>query len=223
MSDMFRVITISREYGSGGTSIARRIAERLGWQLVDDPLVVEIARRAQVHPDVARRYDERVSPWFERLTQSLWRGGFEGSASRAEGLAFDADEMSRLWSQLIRETAEIGKAVIVGRGSQCTLRDRQDVFHVSLYAPIEFRIEHQRGLVPAQTDLEDLARETDRQRAAYIRRYFGEDWKDRRLYHLEINTSIGFERVADVIVTAAGLAAAAGENLQEATTPETSA
>ena len=218
---MYRVITISREYGSGGTSVARRIADRLGWQLVDDPLVEEIARRASVHPDVARRYDESVSPWFERLIQSLWRGGFEGSASRVERLAFDADEMCRLWTQVIRETADAGQAVIVGRGGQCTLRDRKDVFHVSLYAPLEFRVRNQRGRSQGQTDLRGLVEETDRRRAAYIRRYFGEDWKDRRLYHLGINTSIGFDLVADVILTAAGLTSTLGGNLQEASIPET--
>lgn len=217
---MFRIITISREYGSGGTSVARRIAERLDWQLVDDPLVEEIARRAKVHPDVARRYDEAVSPWFERLVQSLWRGGFEGSASRVEKLAFDADEMSRLWAQVIREAAQIGRAVIVGRGGQCILRDRNDTFHVSLYAPLEFRVENQRSAVPKQTDIPELARETDRRRAAYIRRYFSEDWKDRLLYHLDVNTSIGFDRATEAILAAAGLTAKPGGNLQETTIPK---
>ncbi|HVC00115.1 MAG TPA: cytidylate kinase-like family protein [Candidatus Dormibacteraeota bacterium] len=206
---MFRLITISREYGSGGTSLARRIAERLGWQVVDDPLVEEIARRAQVHPDVARRYDECVNPWFQRLIQSLWRGGFEGSASRVETVAFDADEMKRLWTQVIREAAEIGNGVIVGRGGQCTLRDRKDTFHVSLHAPLELRVRNLRQMLGREDGLAELAEVTDRRRAAYIRRYFGEDWKDAHLYHLMVNASIGLDRAADAVLAAAGLTGSA--------------
>jgi cytidylate kinase len=205
MAQMFQVITISREYGSGGTTLARSIAERLNWQVVDDPLVEEIARRAQVHPDVARRYDESVNPWFQRLIQSLWRGGFEGSASRVERVAFDADDMARLWAQVIRETAEMGKAIVVGRGGQCILRDRKDAFHVSLHAPIELRVENLRRTLQRDEGLAELAEDTDRRRAAHIQRYFGEDWKDFRLYHLVINASIGIDRAAQAVLAAAGL------------------
>ncbi|HVB34803.1 MAG TPA: cytidylate kinase-like family protein [Patescibacteria group bacterium] len=206
---MFRAITISREYGSGGTSVARPIAERLGWQVIDDPLVEEIARRANVSPDLARRYDECVNPWFQGLIQSLWRGGFEGSASNVETVPFDADEMTRLWTEVIREAAEMGQAVIVGRGGQCILRDREDVFHVSLYAPIALRVENLRRMLKREDGLAELAAATDRRRATYIRRYFGQDWKDPLLYHLAVNTSIGFERAAGAVVAAAGLASGA--------------
>ena len=206
---MNRVITISREYGSGGAEIARLLAGRLGWKLVDDPLLDEIARRAKVPCDVARRYDECVNPWFQRLIQAVWRGGFEGSASRVEGSAFDADQMTRLWAEAIRKAAQIGQTVVVGRGGQCILRDRKDAFHVSVHAPLEWRIENLRRVLGLGVGVEELAEETDRRRSAFIRRYFGEDWKDFRLYHLVIDSSIGLDRAAEVILTAAGLVPAA--------------
>lgn len=202
---MFRIVTISREYGSGGTSVARLVAQRLGWQVVDDPLVEEIARRANVPPDVARRYDERVNPWFQGLIQSLWRGGFEGSVSNVESVPFDADEMARLWTEVIRETAELGNAVIVGRGGQCSLRDRKDVFHVSLYAPLELRVQRLRQMLDRDDGLVELADVVDRRRAASIRRYFGQNWKDPLLYHLAINTAMGYERAADAVMATAAL------------------
>lgn len=204
---MFRVITVSREYGSGGAEIARRLSERLGWKLVDNPLVDEIARRARVPSELARRFDESVSPWFQQLVQAVWRGGYEGAASWVEGGAFDADQMMRLWAQVIREAAEIGQAVIVGRGGQCLLRQRPDAFHVSIHAPLALRIENLRCLAGIESGAEQLAEEMDRRRAAFIHRYFGEDWKDCRLYHLVINSSIGFDRAAEVILQAASLAA----------------
>ncbi len=203
----FRAITISREYGSGGAEIARRIAERTRWKLVDDPLLEEIARRAKVPSEVARRYDECVNPWFHRLVQAVWRGGHEGAASWVESGAFDADQMMRMWTEVIHEAVTIGQAVIVGRGGQCLLRERRDVFHASVHAPLSFRIENLRRMLGLSEGVEEMALETDRRRAAFIRRYFGEDWKDYRLYHLVIDASIGLDRAVEAILRATGLAA----------------
>lgn len=204
---MFRVITISREYGSGGAEIGRRLSERLGWKLVDNPLLDEIARRAQVPCELARRFDESVSPWFQRLVQAVWRGGYEGAASWVEGGAFDADQMMRLWAQVIREAAEMGQAVIVGRGGQCLLRERPDAFHVSIHAPLPLRVENLRQALGLKENVARTAEEIDRRRATFIRRYFDEDWKDYRLYHLVINSSIGFDRAVEVILQATSLVA----------------
>src|SRR5689334_20680798 len=70
---MFRVVTVAREYGSGGGSIARLLAERLNWKLLDRCLVERIAQAASVDPQVAEKYDECSDPWFNRLAQALWQ------------------------------------------------------------------------------------------------------------------------------------------------------
>lgn len=202
---MFRVITVSREYGSGGAEIARRVAERLGWRLVDDCLIEDIARLARVSPEVARKYDECVNSWFQRLVNAMWRGGFEGSASRVEEGAFDPERMVDLATRVIREAAELGNAVIVGRGGQCILRGRRDAFHVSVHAPMELRVRQLREMFGLTTGATERAEEIDARRAAYVRRYLGEDWKDPRLYHLVIDASIGLDRATDAVLVAAGL------------------
>ncbi|HZS50987.1 MAG TPA: cytidylate kinase-like family protein [Bryobacterales bacterium] len=204
---MIRVITISREYGSGGGAVARMLAERLKWKLVDDALITEIAKKAQVNPAIARRYDECVDPWFHRLMKALWQGGFVGAASRVEGELFDAETMARLWSRVIEETGAMGDCVIVGRGGQCILQNREDAFHVSIYAPLEERVRRLREQLPPEADPEAAAIESDRRRAAYIRRYFGQDWTNRHLYDLAVCSSIGLERVVETILCAAGLKA----------------
>ncbi len=208
---MIRVITISREFGSGGSEVARILAQRLGWKLIDDPLVAEIAQRADVSPDLARRYDECVDPWFHRMFKALWHGGYEGVVSRGELNAFDADAMAELWTRVIRESAELGQCVIVGRGAQCLLQSRKDVFHVSVFAEMEDRVRNLRGPlrrhVPPDADPRALAEESDQRRASYVRRYFGEDWKDYHLYHMVINSAVGFEAAATAILLAAGLTA----------------
>lgn len=203
---MIRVITISREYGSGGGTIARMLAERLGWRLVDNSLIDEIAKAANVKPALAERYDERVDPWFHGLVKALWRGGYEGVATTVESTTFDADAMAALCRRILEEAATIGNCITVGRGGQCVLQKRKDTFHVSVYAPIEERVARIRDRHPPGTDLEALAREIDRRRADYIRHYFGQDWTNRHLYDLLICSSIGLEAVASTILWAAGLA-----------------
>ncbi len=205
MSVTIRAITISREFGSGGGSVARILAGRLQWRLVDAPVIEEIARVAHIQPQVAERLDECVDPWFHRMVKELWRGGYEGSATRVLTPVFDADAMAALWHRIIREAAEIGQCVIVGRGGQCILQNRRDVFHVSLYAPLNERVERLRDRYPGGTDLVSIAGETDRRRASYIRRHFGQDWTNRHLYNLLICSSIGIEQVAATILSAAGL------------------
>jgi cytidylate kinase len=202
---MIRAITISREYGSGGGTVARMLAERLSWRLIDDSLLTEVARRAQIQPKLAAQYDECLDPWFHRVLKALWQGGYEGVATTVEHPVFDADTMAELSKRVILEAAEIGNCVVVGRGGQCLLQQRPDAFHVSLYAPMAERVGRMRSRAPGGVDLEALAKDTDRRRAAYIRRYFGEDWTGRRLYDLLICTSIGLDRVVAVILTAGGL------------------
>jgi len=208
---MVRVITISREFGSGGSEVARILAERLEWKLIDDPLVAEIAKRANVSTDLARRYDECVDPWFHRMFKALWRGGYEGVLSHGELNPFDADAMAELWNRVIRESAALGHCVIVGRGAQCLLQGRKDVFHVSVFALMEERVHNLRGPlrrhVPPGSEPGAMAAESDRRRADYVRRYFDEDWKDHRLYHMVINSAVGFEAAATAILSAAGLTA----------------
>jgi cytidylate kinase len=201
---MYRIITISREYGSGGGSVARIISERLGWRLVDDTLVAEIAQDAKIAPNVARHYDEVLDPWFHRMLKALWRGGYEGSVTRVESDPFDADTMAQLWNQLILKSAEIGQCVIVGRGGQCLLQRRSDAFHVSLHAPMHERVRRIRQRDP-NVNAEAEAHERDAMRAAYVQRHFGLDWTDRHLYHLIICSSIGLEASASAILCAAGI------------------
>jgi cytidylate kinase len=204
---MYRSITISREYGSGGGTIACMIAERLGWQVVDDALVAEIAKRAHVAPELAKRCDEVLDSWFHRMLKALWRGGYEGFATRVESDPFDADAMAHLWNKLIFESAEIGECVIVGRGGQCLLQRRADTFHVSVHAPMRERIKRIRERNP-RGDPAAEAQARDAMRAAYVERHFGHDWTDRHLYHLILCSSIGMEASASAILCAAGLSGA---------------
>jgi cytidylate kinase len=166
-------------------------------------LVEAIARSAQVDPELAQRYDERVDSWLHRINRrGLWHGTFEGVAAATDAQFFDAETMAALGRNLITEAHVRGNCVIVGRGAQCVLQDREDVFHVFIYAPWSERIGRVRARAPVARDIEGLIRSTDQQRADYIRMYFGCNWNDPHLYHLLISSELGEESVARTIIDA---------------------
>jgi cytidylate kinase len=204
---MFRVLTVAREYGSGGGLIARRVAETLGWDLLDKALVERIARIAQVNPELARRCDERVDSWVHRASRrGLWHGAFEGVAALPATEVFDAETMAALGRDLINEAHSRGNAVIVGRGAQCVLQDRKDVLHVFVHAPWPERVARIREREKAGVDIARLIRATDQCRADYIRTYFGCNWNDPHLYHMLVSSELGEGTVAGMIVGLIGRA-----------------
>jgi len=200
-----RVITISREFGSGGAAIASALAGRLSWQLLDQALVDQVARAAHVDPELARTYDERLDTWMHRVAKTaLWRGAPYGVTTAAQQDYFDAETMAALESGLIEEAAARGNCVIVGRGAQCLLQQSSDVFHVFIYAPLHLRA----GRVQARmkcSDPGETIREMEKRRAEYVKSRFGCDWRDPHLYDLMISSRLGEERVVSTILHAAGL------------------
>ncbi len=202
---MIQIITISREYGSGGGQVAKILASRLNWRLIDDTFIAEIARSIQASPEAVRSHEEMVDPWFQRIVRALWRGGFEGAVTRTEVEPLDSDGIARLWNDVIRHAAELGRCVVVGRGGQCLLQDRRDAFHVKIYAPMSLRVRNLQLREPPGADLVTAARCQDRHRAEYIRHYFDQDWMNPHLYHLMLCATMGPEHAAHTILCAAGL------------------
>jgi len=203
---MFRVITVAREYGSGGGRIAQLLADKLGWKLLDRCLVEKIAQVARVEPKVAEQYDERPDPWVNRLVRALWQGGsMRGTMAGPIPELFDADTMASLSQRTIEEAAEIGNCVIVGRASQCILQKRDDAFHVFIYAPRAERLRRVLSRHASGAEAEQAMDARDQERAALIRRYFNQDWSNRHLYDLMISSMLGEEVVLSTILSAMGI------------------
>jgi cytidylate kinase len=196
---MFRVITIEREYGSGGGAIATQLAQRLGWGVWDKRLTEEIARLANVDPSAVKRCDERMDSRLYRLAKTFWRGSHERS-SQVAGQVFDTDRMMSMMQEITSKIAREGNAVVVGRGAPFFLRDNPDTFHVFLYAP---RAEKVRRLIAdgsSAEEAEEMVDSVDRERIAYVKHYFNADWPTRSLYHVMVNTAIGNQAVIDTIL-----------------------
>jgi cytidylate kinase len=197
---MFRLITLEREYGCGGASIAAQLADHLGWKLWDHLLTEEIARLANVDPSAVRRCDERMDSRFYRLAKVFWRGSYERSSPLGDQ-AFDTDRMMSMMQEIAARIAQEGNAVVVGRGAPFFLRQRPDAFHVFLYAPRAEKIRRIReDGSTEEEEAEELVDTVDRERAAYIKHYFNADWPTRSLYHVMLNTAVGNEAVIQTIL-----------------------
>ncbi|MBZ5617795.1 MAG: cytidylate kinase-like family protein [Acidobacteriia bacterium] len=200
---MFRVVTVAREYGSSGAAIAQRVAEHLEWKLLDKNLIEAVARRAQVDVATARRYDGSVDSWWHRINRAgLWSAGVAAGLRPADAQFFDAETMAAVAQEIIEGAASKGNCVIVGRGAQCVLQSRPEALHIFIYGPWPERIARVQERMGNDCDVAKLLGATDRLRAAYVRRYFGRDWKDRHLYQMMISSHIGIEKAALLIVNA---------------------
>ena len=141
---VIRIITIEREFGSGGGVIAAAIAARLGWTLWDQLLTDEIARRMDCDRQTVEAHEERPDPAYYRLFTAFLRGTFEGSVNAPRLKLVDTKCVSEVAQTIQLEAAQAGNVVIVGRGSAYFLGDRGDAFHVFIYAPFA-----QKGAAPA--------------------------------------------------------------------------
>lgn len=197
----YRALTVSREYGSRGAEIAEIIARDLGWKLVDKDLITEISRRGQVSASEAAAFDETVDPWIHRITRSVWGLGVDGISPVAPVDLFDAEKAAGLAKQIIEEAYKLYECVLVGRGAQCILRGRADVYHALIYARWEDRVRQIKSRVAPGTDVEALVRTIDAQRLEYVHLHYGGNRFDPYLYDIMIDSKNQPEKVARLIIS----------------------
>jgi cytidylate kinase len=203
----YRVLTVNREFGSGGGRIAETIAKWLGWKLLDRDIIDAIAYAAHVDKKVVKHYDEHVDSWLRRINQQAMR-----SAALAAGLelgedsVFDAEEMVKISQKIIEKAYVDGNCVIVGRGSQCVLQHKPDVFHAFVYAPYKERIERLHQRLEKGANAESRLRTVDEERAKYLQQYYGKCWTNPHLYDLMLSSHEDEDATAKVILYAMGKA-----------------
>jgi cytidylate kinase len=196
---MIKIITIEREYGSGGGEIAQLLAKQLGWKLWDQLLTEEIARLADCPKAVVEGREERTDPLYYRLFKSFLRGSYEGSLNAHKLNLVDSECILKFTEQVVQHAAKSGNSVIVGRGAQQFLRNRKDALRVFLYAPREDKVLRLLARGKSEKEAEQLVDTVDRERSDFIQKYFGVEWPDRAIYHTMINTVIGDAAVVHLI------------------------
>jgi Cytidylate kinase-like family len=201
-----RVITVEREYGSRGGEFAHDLAHRLGWRLLDADLVANAARRAGVDPKQAARFDERLDPWYYRYGKIFWQDSTVSTTGNSEEKIFDSERMLALIHEEILESAKAGNCVLVGRGAACALAGQPGCFHIFVYATSSAKKEWFARQFPqhSQNAEHELAA-LDKRRAAVIRRFYQQEWCSRGLYHMLLNSCMGFEAMISAVECAAGL------------------
>lgn len=198
------VITISRQFGSGGDEIAERLCHMLKYTYFDKRLLAREAMAvglSEAEAVDAWEDNYKVSSLFERLFPRdraraavgqgarVWRDTPTG-VMEAEPVEVDFDQATQFVRRTIEAAYRRGEIVIVGRGGQAVLRDRPDVLHVRIEAPLLVRVartQHARSLGAAEAQA--LIEQKDRAAAEYMRHYYEVDWEDTSLYHLVINAA----------------------------------
>ncbi len=196
---MFRALTVTAECGAGRRVIAQRVAELLGWNLLDEALVESVAQIAGLQAETVAEYDERVGSWWHRFHLA----GLRAAALQAgigETVLFGEEAVLDATQRVIVIEAWRGGCVIVGRGAQCVLQDREDVLHLFIYGPWQDRLSRIRSEVSSDREAAEFVRSTDAEQARYIRTYYDFDWRDPHLYDMMISSKVGAEATANLIV-----------------------
>jgi CMP/dCMP kinase len=208
------VITVSRQYGSGGDDIANRVSVILGYRYFDKNLLVEIAEQVGLSREEIVDASEEYHRVPGRL-DALFGGSRSHSQPRAQGdagaaglgdlQALDESERVALVEGLLHVACKQDDIVIVGRGGQALFQGVANVLNVRVEAPLETRIQR----VQEQERLNESAArariaERDAAAADYLRRFYKIDWTDRYLYHLWLNTGLwDIESAAHIVAAAA--------------------
>lgn len=189
---MNRVITISREFGSGGRTIGHKVAEKLGIPCYDAEIIEKIAEESGYSGDYIRSEGEGAS---DRWLSNLF-------SNRAMGPT-NQDTIWVIQSRIIRELAEKGPCVIVGRCADYVLRGQADLLNVFIHADPQKRAERivreygERDASPLER-----IREKDRRRAAYHRFYTDLKWGHAQNYHLCLDSGVlGIDKCAELIAS----------------------
>src|SRR5205809_7194488 len=201
------VITITRQYASGGSEVARLVAGALGWTVIDNEFVDQVAERAGLPAAEVAQREERAPGLLERLARTLAVASPEMFLASAAAPRVEQDETTivKMTERVIAEAAAHGRAVLVGRGAQALLARRPDALHVYVVASKPWRMQlavRRLGADPATA--ERVVDDTDRQRDQYVKTYYGRQRQDLGNYDLVVNTErLAIEGAAQLIVAEA--------------------
>ncbi|MDB4889276.1 MAG: Cytidylate kinaselike family [Gemmatimonadetes bacterium] len=196
------IVTISRQYGSGGSEVAERVARALGWQLYDNAVVDSVAARLGMTPAEVSAREERVPTLGERFASAMSLAAPEALITGEYAVIPPSeDRIVAVTQRVMEEAVQAGPAVIVGRGAQCLLATRSDALHVFCYAPLESLTEYAMktlGLKPDEARRKVI--DMNARREEYVKRHWKREWRDLANYHLCVNTAwLGIDGAAELV------------------------
>ena len=196
------IITIARQYGSGGREIGELVAKKLGLPLFDKQLITDAASKGNLSEELLKKTDESCA---NSLLYTLAMGSNIAGASLHFGYKMPInDKLFILQSEVIKEYAKTGSCVIIGRCADYVLREEENIFRLFIYGDLEHRKERIKERHPEvkSTGVIDLINKTDRRRSSYYNFYTGNVWGKYDNYDMAINSStLGIEGTAELIAT----------------------
>ena len=197
-----QLITISREYGAGGSELGVLLGKELGWPVLDHELVRELAMRLKCEEGEVRAMDEHAPSFLERLAAVAVVTAPESRVHSTPWVT-DPDCIAAAAREVLLEAAQRPPLIVVGHGGNCLFRDRPDVLRIRVTAPFEVRVQRvarRAGLTAQQAAAEVRRRDGDRQQ--YLQRYYHSDVNDASQYDLQINTAtVPLERAAQLVLS----------------------
>jgi len=204
MGSRTNMLTLSHQYGSGGSRIARELGRRLGWSVWEKEIVRKIASQYKVSEEYIEAKDERVDSFIERMVGLFGLGGFESAYEVPPPLWLNDAQLVRMTKGLIEDVAKEGRAIIIGRGGNHILAKRPQSLHVFLFASLPTRVERvmqAEGMNHAAA--EQRITGMDKLRSDYVHTFYHADWRDASTYNLLIDTGLwGEDKTVDMILWA---------------------
>jgi cytidylate kinase len=194
------LITVSREFGAGGSDLARLVGERLNWPVLDDEVACRCAKRLNIDTAAVERLREHSPTLLARLSAALLVSPPEAPAIDTSNL-MRIDAIAEAALESITEAAQSLPLIVVGFGTQCIFANRANTLHVRLVAPLESRVARLRARYGWDASVAAAkARRMDDDRRRYVQRYFHRDVLDPLLYDVQINTGrTSIEEAATVV------------------------
>ena len=199
------ILTVSRLYGSGGSEVAAIVAKTLRWSLLDNDVVDAVAARMGLSAAEVQAREERVPSLVERLTSAMAMGSQEWVSPMASAKRPTDEQLIEVTHRVVMEAIANGPVVLVGRGTQEMLAEREDTLHVFCYAPRKALIARtmQREGVGAD-EAARLVDDTNKQRDQWVRLHWERERRAHENFDLSVNTErLGIQGAADLIVIAA--------------------
>lgn len=193
------IITIARQYGSGGKTVGQMLAERLQIPCYDREIITMASEDSGVNERLFS--DECLKPNFWRYLKWQYRETVPVISETTRNI--ESDTLYGYQAKIIRRLAEQGPCVLIGRCADHILRDRTDVARVLVHAPADFCFQEavKVNSLP-ESELRRKIAQTDEYRAKFYEYYTGQDWLDARNYDLALNSSVlGFTGTVDAILS----------------------
>ncbi len=198
-----KIITISRAFGSGGHTVGKEVAQRLGIPCYDKELVDAVAKESGFHADFIKEAGE-----YAPVTSSfLFNIAVSPNPMSMMNTMSMADQLFVCQTNVIRKLADKGPCVIVGRCADYILRDREDCLHVFIHADMEHRAERIVRLYgQTRQTPEKRLNDKDNKRRVYYKHYTNRNWGEAQNYHVSLNSGlIGIDKCVDIIVDIANM------------------